>query len=169
MTTNHIDRLDPALIRPGRVDYCQHVGDATNYQIKHLFQKFYSTATENDADTFVTTLRVRKRAILSSLFMIFFSLLILLQATTPQISMAALQGYLLQYKESFQQAIEHVHSVVKHTSMSASNGKTAVSTPSVVTPMIHRGPVKPRPVKPLTADQVDKMFFNPQKDWDKDL
>lgn len=82
--------------------------------------------------------------------------------------MAALQGYLLQYKESFPQAIEHVHSVVKHTSMSAVNGKTAVSTPSVVTP-IHRGPVKPRPVKPLTADQVDKMFFNPQKDWDKDL
>lgn len=94
--------------------------------------------------------------------------MILLQATTPQISMAALQGYLLQYKESFPQAIEHVHSVVKHTSMSAVNGKTAVSTPSVVTP-IHRGPVKPRPVKPLTADQVDKMFFNPQKDWDKDL
>lgn len=93
------------------------------------------------------------------------------QATTPQISMAALQGYLLQYKESFQQAIEHVHSVVKHTSMSATNGKTPVATTTsstVITPM-NRGPVKPRPVKPLTAEQVDKMFFNPQKDWDKDL
>lgn len=32
MTTNYIDRLDPALIRPGRVDYVQLVGDATDFQ-----------------------------------------------------------------------------------------------------------------------------------------
>lgn len=33
MTTNHIERLDPALIRPGRVDYCQLIGDATDHQV----------------------------------------------------------------------------------------------------------------------------------------
>jgi chaperone BCS1 len=33
MTTNHIDRLDPALIRPGRVDYVQLIGDATDHQV----------------------------------------------------------------------------------------------------------------------------------------
>lgn len=60
MTTNHIDRLDPALIRPGRVDYCQHIGDATNYQIKKLFQKFYSaTSSDGDAEKFTHALRVR--------------------------------------------------------------------------------------------------------------
>jgi len=33
MTTNHIERLDPALIRPGRVDYVELIGDATDYQV----------------------------------------------------------------------------------------------------------------------------------------
>lgn len=33
MTTNHIERLDPALIRPGRVDYVQLIDDATDYQV----------------------------------------------------------------------------------------------------------------------------------------
>jgi chaperone BCS1 len=36
MTTNHIERLDPALIRPGRVDFVQLVDDATDYQVKIL-------------------------------------------------------------------------------------------------------------------------------------
>lgn len=33
MTTNYIERLDPALIRPGRVDYVQLVGNATTTQV----------------------------------------------------------------------------------------------------------------------------------------
>lgn len=33
MTTNHIERLDPALIRPGRVDMVQEIGDATDHQV----------------------------------------------------------------------------------------------------------------------------------------
>ncbi len=81
--------------------------------------------------------------------------------------MAALQGYLLQYKTSYQDAIYHVHSVTKHISTSAFIPKSP--SPSSSSQIVNRGPVKPRPVKPLTADQVDKMFFNPQKDWDKDM
>lgn len=38
MTTNHIDRLDPALIRPGRVDYVQLIGDATDHQVRNVVQ-----------------------------------------------------------------------------------------------------------------------------------
>ena len=33
MTTNYMHRLDPALVRPGRVDYMQYIGDATPFQV----------------------------------------------------------------------------------------------------------------------------------------
>ena len=41
MTTNHLERLDPALIRPGRVDLQQLIGDATPKQAKRLYLQFY--------------------------------------------------------------------------------------------------------------------------------
>ncbi|CCA73261.1 related to BCS1-Mitochondrial protein of the AAA family of ATPases [Serendipita indica DSM 11827] len=42
MTTNHIEKLDPALIRPGRVDVIQLIGDATPNQARRLLCQFYS-------------------------------------------------------------------------------------------------------------------------------
>lgn len=36
MTTNYVHRLDPALIRPGRVDVMQEIGDATPFQVPSL-------------------------------------------------------------------------------------------------------------------------------------
>ncbi|WVQ97135.1 hypothetical protein IAU59_004245 [Kwoniella sp. CBS 9459] len=44
MTTNHYDRLDPALIRPGRVDVHELLGDAAGEQAKRLFVKFYGNS-----------------------------------------------------------------------------------------------------------------------------
>jgi len=45
MTTNHIEKLDPALIRPGRID-CQVLLDrGTQAQAHELFLKFYSHGT----------------------------------------------------------------------------------------------------------------------------
>lgn len=41
MTTNHLSKLDPALVRPGRVDLVSYLGDATAYQAKELFTRFY--------------------------------------------------------------------------------------------------------------------------------
>lgn len=41
LTTNHPERLDPALIRPGRVDLSLKIDDADPSQAKQLFMRFY--------------------------------------------------------------------------------------------------------------------------------
>ncbi|XP_050309165.1 mitochondrial chaperone BCS1 [Anthonomus grandis grandis] len=41
MTTNYIERLDPALIRPGRVDLKEYIGWCSRYQIEQMFLRFY--------------------------------------------------------------------------------------------------------------------------------
>lgn len=52
MTTNHFSKLDPALIRPGRVDLQEFLDDAVGEQAQRLFTKFYgtgATGAEGDA------------------------------------------------------------------------------------------------------------------------
>lgn len=51
MTTNHIDKLDPALIRPGRVDMKCYLGDADENQMVLMFNRFFPDSKEL-ADTF---------------------------------------------------------------------------------------------------------------------
>ena len=46
MTTNHLDRLDPALVRPGRVDMVQHLGLCSREQLRALWRNFYPAAQE---------------------------------------------------------------------------------------------------------------------------
>jgi chaperone BCS1 len=41
LTTNHIDRLDEALIRPGRVDMTVRIGEATKHQAAEMWDRFY--------------------------------------------------------------------------------------------------------------------------------
>jgi chaperone BCS1 len=41
MTTNHVEKLDPALIRPGRVDISELINDASPKQARILFERFY--------------------------------------------------------------------------------------------------------------------------------
>ncbi|KAH9496147.1 mitochondrial chaperone [Bulinus truncatus] len=52
MTTNYIERLDIALIRPGRVDLKEYVGHATEYQLQHMFRRFYPDEPEAKAQEF---------------------------------------------------------------------------------------------------------------------
>ena len=41
LTTNYVERLDEALVRPGRVDMTIRLGEATRWQVEHLWDRFY--------------------------------------------------------------------------------------------------------------------------------
>ena len=41
LTTNHIERLDSALVRPGRVDMIVQIGEVTRWQADKLWDRFY--------------------------------------------------------------------------------------------------------------------------------
>ncbi|KAI2733009.1 hypothetical protein CBS147332_24 [Penicillium roqueforti] len=41
LTTNHVERLDEALVRPGRVDMTVRLGEVTRYQVGSLWDRFY--------------------------------------------------------------------------------------------------------------------------------
>ncbi len=79
--------------------------------------------------------------------------------------MAALQGYLLIHKGNMEGSIDGVHKLLLEEESRTFVRKEETPVKSVS----DKKQIKPRPVKPLTAAEVDKMFFNPQKDWDKGL
>lgn len=48
MTTNHPEKLDPALIRPGRVDRRFELPNANKSQIKRLYKRFYPDSKNSE-------------------------------------------------------------------------------------------------------------------------
>jgi chaperone BCS1 len=59
MTTNYKNRLDKALIRPGRIDYTLHFDYATKEQMKHMFFRFFP-GKEEDCTTFLSYIKKQK-------------------------------------------------------------------------------------------------------------
>ncbi|CAB4056967.1 BCS1 [Lepeophtheirus salmonis] len=86
MTTNYLDRLDPALIRPGRVDVKQYIGYCSHKQLSDMYMKFYPDAPLIKAEEF------GKKVI---------------ELNLP-ISAATLQGYFMFFKHSPDLAHEKV-------------------------------------------------------------
>ncbi|KAJ6096260.1 hypothetical protein N7486_007006 [Penicillium sp. IBT 16267x] len=49
LTTNHVERLDEALVRPGRVDMTVRLGEVSRYQVGRLWDRFYEDLDPNGA------------------------------------------------------------------------------------------------------------------------
>ncbi|TBU32454.1 BCS1 N terminal-domain-containing protein [Dichomitus squalens] len=63
MTTNHPERLDPALIRPGRVDLAALIDDATPKQARRLFERFYGRDDSAESESGVVAQETQGRAL----------------------------------------------------------------------------------------------------------
>lgn len=56
MTTNHVERLDAALIRPGRADVKVEIGYVSHTQASQLFAKFYPLSSKRIREAFADAL-----------------------------------------------------------------------------------------------------------------
>ena len=86
--------------------------------------------------------------------------------------MAQLQGHLLRYKNDPEGAIRGISQLaasenLKHRPAGASSSNSESSGDKKVSNAMAGGAKRGRRV--LTVEEVDKMYFNPQPGWDKDV
>jgi len=85
MTTNYVDRLDPALIRPGRVDCTEYIGHCSFNQLVSMYSKFYPHESVDLAAKFATSV---------------------IELDAP-VSAAQVQGYFMWFKKHPNEAIDN--------------------------------------------------------------
>lgn len=90
MTTNHVSKLDPALIRPGRVDQKIYIGNATEKQAYEMFIRFYDSSKL--AERFVSNLREAD--------------------AFGKVSTAQLQGHFVYHRENAEKAATAIHTLL---------------------------------------------------------
>ena len=117
LTTNHIDRMDPALVRPGRVDMIVRLGDASRWQIERFWDRFYGhmDATHIWRIKFIQQLE-------------HFGILADESKSRPAkhpISTAALQGLFLYNKNDMEGAVKMIKELVPDINI----GKTELHNP----------------------------------------
>ncbi|BFZ54247.1 Complex III assembly protein translocase and chaperone [Savitreella phatthalungensis] len=93
LTTNHPELLDPALIRPGRVDMREYLGDAADEQVKSMFTRFYGDVVPDKTDLDVLAQSFLQRV----------------RAAGQPVSPAQLQGMFVYCKDSPQAAVNMAH------------------------------------------------------------
>jgi len=108
MTTNIPDALDPASIRPGRIDMRVHFEYATRSQIRELFISMYRDMTENTAQHISSVPVADEKSSLPALADDFAAML-----PPGRLSMAAVQGYLIHYKHNPREAVLNAESWLK--------------------------------------------------------
>ena len=89
MTTNHLDRLDPALIRPGRVDLKQLIDLASLSQLRRMYARFYPDEPQHQADQFAERV---------------------MNFGQPK-SIAQIQGHFMLHKNNAVEAIENIDKI----------------------------------------------------------
>ena len=89
MTTNHLEKLDPALIRPGRIDFRLYLGLTSRSQVVRLFKRFHPESTEEQSEKFADSI------------------------PEHTISPASIQGYLLMHRDDPQGSVDHIKDLLK--------------------------------------------------------
>lgn len=104
LTTNHIDRLDEALIRPGRVDVTVRIGEATRYQAAEMWNRFYGDIDQDGSGRERFLNRLEELSLITDVS----------GAVKPSLhtSAAAIQGLFLFNKDNMDGAIEMAEGLI---------------------------------------------------------
>ena len=87
-TTNHIDRIDDALIRPGRIDRRELIDYPTRWQAEQMFVRFYPEASATQQRQFANCVE-----------------------GSVKVSAAAIQAHLVKYSRCANEAVDNIHEI----------------------------------------------------------
>ena len=148
MTTNFIERLDPALIRPGRVDMVHLVDFAETGQMAELFARFYPELEEDSPMPAHFAAAVERSGL--------------------DVSMAELQGHLLRHKGEPLLALENVPELAAEATARQQTSRWNERAEASPEPSDGDGEEEePRGRRRLRGSDVDRVVFNPQEGWEE--